>query len=178
MNKVDINKIEGIKIYDVPFFSDERGMFFESFRKNSYDKIFKQDSISFSKKNVLRGLHYQKKCTQAHLVTIIKGCIFDVTVDLRRSSQTFGKFASVEMSHDGIRQIFLPCGCAHGFQVTSEEAIIHYKLTDYYSKDYEGGIRWNDPYLDIDWPNKKPIISFKDENLKFFNDIKNKENLF
>ena len=132
--------------------------------------------------------HFQKKCTerfalskkktQAHLVTIIKGCIFDVTVDLRRSSKTFGKFASIKLSHDGIRQIFLPIGCAHGFQVTSQEAIIHYKLTDYYSKGDEGGIRWNDPYLDIDWPNKKPIISLKDENLKFFNDIENKETLF
>jgi dTDP-4-dehydrorhamnose 3,5-epimerase len=178
MNKVDINKIEGIKIYDIPSFSDERGTFFESFRKNNYNKVFKQDSVSFSKKNVLRGLHYQKKKTQAHLVTIIKGCIFDVTVDLRRRSKTFGKFASITLSHDGIRQVFLPIGCAHGFQVTSKEAIIHYKLTDYYSKGDEGGIRWNDPYLDIDWPNKKPIISSKDENLKFFNDIENKETLF
>ncbi len=178
MNKVDINKIEGIKIYDIPFFSDERGMFFESFRQHSYNKGFKQDSVSFSKKNVLRGLHYQKKKTQAHLVTIIKGSIFDVAVDLRRSSKTFGKFASIKLSHDGIRQVFLPIGCAHGFQVTSHEAIIHYKLTNYYSKGDEGGIRWNDPYLDIDWPNKKPIVSSKDENLKFFNDIENKETLF
>ena len=87
-------------------------------------------------------------------------------VKIRKNSKTYGEWVSINLSSQKQNSIFVPEGCAHGFQVTSEEAIIHYKLTDYYSKAYEGGIRWNDPYLDIDWPNKKPIISFKDENLK------------
>lgn len=170
--KVNINKIKGVKTFKVDIFEDQRGFFFETYKKKNNFKVnFLQDNISLSKKNVLRGLHYQIKKTQGHLVTLIKGKIFDVVVDLRKSSPTFKDYASYELSEKGERQIFLPPGCAHGFQVLSKEALILYKCTNFYSPKDERGILWNDPFLNIDWPNNNPVVNEKDLKYPLFNDI-------
>ena len=177
--KVNINEIKGVKTFKTDVFEDERGFFFEAFKNNKDLKFnFLQDNISLSKKNVLRGLHYQIKKTQGHLVTIIKGKIFDVVVDLRKSSRTFKHYASYELSEKGERQVFLPPGCAHGFQVLSKEALIFYKCTNYFSPKDERGILWNDPFLKIEWPNSKPIINEKDLKYPLFSDVLKKGDFF
>lgn len=170
--KVNIKKIKGVKTFKVDFFEDQRGFFFEAYKKKNYFKVnFLQDNISLSKKNVLRGLHYQIKKTQGHLITIIRGKIFDVVVDLRKSSPTFKDYASYELSEKGNRQIFLPPGCAHGFQVLSKEALILYKCTNFYSPKDERGILWSDPFLKIDWPNNNPVVNEKDLKYPLLSDI-------
>ena len=155
-------------------FHDERGFFFESysqavFKANGINAAFVQDNQSYSKKNVLRGLHYQTGAfAQGKLVRVIKGKALDVAVDLRKDSPTYGKYDSVILDDVKCNMLYIPEGFAHGF-LALEETILTYKCTSVYNKSSEGGIIWNDPDLNIDWQAKDPIISEKDMELKYFN---------
>ena len=160
-------------------FPDDRGFFFENFQKSTFstngiDKQFVQDNISHSTKGILRGLHYQKNPTaQAKLLTIIKGEIFDVAVDIRKNSPTFGKWVGEKLSSDGHKLIFIPEGFAHGFCVLSDYAEILYKVNKEYSPKHEEGIIWNDKKINISWPIKNPIISKKDKELTTLENLDN-----
>lgn len=169
MNIVETN-IPDLKIIEPKVFGDERGFFFESFNCKKFseaigrDVVFVQDNHSKSARNVLRGLHYQIQHTQAKLVRVVSGEVFDVAVDLRRSSPTFGKWLGVMLSAENNRQLWIPEGFAHGFVVTSDSAEFLYKTTDYWYPEYERTIIWNDPQLDIDWPlDEVPVVSAKDQ---------------
>jgi dTDP-4-dehydrorhamnose 3,5-epimerase len=162
-------RIEGLKILTPRVFEDSRGYFFESFNARSFESAvspgtkFVQDNESFSGRGVLRGLHYQVVQPQGKLVRVVAGEVFDVAVDLRRSSPTFGEWEGVMLSAENKRQFWVPVGFAHGFLVTSETAIVGYKTTDYYSPDGERAIAWNDPDLAIEWPaGVSPLVSDKD----------------
>jgi dTDP-4-dehydrorhamnose 3,5-epimerase len=146
---------------------DSRGYFLESYQAERYaqagmPKRFVQDNISCSRRGVLRGLHYQLRRPQGKLLWVIVGEVFDVVVDIRRGSPTWGKWFGVTLSDHGHQQIYVPEGFAHGFCVTSESAIVSYKCTDYYAPGDEGGIRWDDPTLAIPWPVNRPVLSEKD----------------
>ena len=163
--------IEGLLLLSPRKFEDERGFFFEAWRKDAFDRLigrsidFVQDNVSFSRCGVLRGLHFQREPhAQGKLVSVSSGRIFDVAVDLRRGSPTFGRHAAVELSSQDSRMLWVPEGFAHGFLVLSDEATVHYKTTRPYAPEHEGAVRWNDPELAIEWPldGKKPIISPKD----------------
>ncbi len=150
-------------------FGDERGFFQESYNRRVFRKVmgidpeFVQDSHSRSGMNVLRGLHYQITRPQGKLVRVVRGSVFDVAVDLRRSSSTFGHWVGAELSEDNHRQFWIPSGFAHGFLVLSPQADVLYKSSDYYAPDYERCIRWDDRDLGIEWPlNTDPVISQKD----------------
>ena len=162
-------------------FPDDRGFFFENFQKSTFstngiDKQFVQDNISHSTKGILRGLHYQKNPTaQAKLLTIIKGEIFDVAVDIRKNSPTYGKWVGEILSENNHNSLYIPEGFAHGFCVLSEEADVFYKVTQEYSPKDERGIIWNDPEIDITWPIDKPILQEKDSVLPI---LKNADNDF
>jgi len=149
-------------------FEDERGFFMETYKCSDFAKFgikekIVQENHSKSKKNVLRGLHYQKNPkAQAKLVRCIRGKIFDVAVDIRKGSPTYGKWVGVILSQDNKKELYIPAGFAHGFCVLSEEAEIVYKTDNEYSPEYERGILWNDPALNIKWPIKSPLISQKD----------------
>jgi dTDP-4-dehydrorhamnose 3,5-epimerase len=155
-------------------FNDERGYFFENFnhsrfKQDQIDLNFIQENFSKSKKNVIRGLHFQKPPkAQAKLVTAVSGEIFDVAVDLRKNSPTFGKWVSEILSEINHKSLYVPEGFAHGFCVLSEGATVVYKINQEYSPDHEQGIIWNDPDIDISWPISEPIISEKDQNLLLF----------
>ena len=150
--------IPDVYIIEPRVFNDERGYFFEAFKKEDFEahvgKVdFVQDNESKSVRGVLRGLHYQKgEFSQAKLVRVIKGKVIDVAVDLRRSSPTFGKHVAVELSEENKLQLFIPRGFAHGFLVLSDEAVFDYKVDNAYAPQAEAGIRWNDPVLGIEWP--------------------------
>jgi dTDP-4-dehydrorhamnose 3,5-epimerase len=151
-------------------FSDDRGFFSEYFRESLFvTKIktrFIQDNFSYSIKNVLRGLHYQRgPKTQAKLVATLSGTIFDVAVDIRRGSPTYGRWVGVTLSEENHKILYIPEGFAHGFCVTSNEAKVLYKVNREYSPQHEAGIIWNDPKLNIKWPTDKPIVSQKDAAL-------------
>ncbi len=164
-------KLKGCFILEPKIFEDSRGYFFESFNKNTFNKLigqninFIQDNESFSVKATLRGLHYQKgKYSQAKLVRVIKGCVLDIAVDIRKDSLTYGKYVSLELSETNKKQLFIPRGFAHGFIVLSDTAVFSYKCDNYYNKESEGGIIYNDESLKIDWKLNKEefIISEKD----------------
>jgi len=164
-------KIPEVLIIEPKIFGDERGFFFESYNKNKFkeftdiDVDFVQDNHSKSSKGVLRGLHYQIKQPQGKLVRVVSGEIFDVAVDVRKSSATFGQWVSVLLSSKNHRQLWVPEGFAHGFVVLSDTAEFLYKTTDYYAPEYERSIRWNDLDIAIDWPiNFEPQLSEKDKN--------------
>lgn len=157
-------KIYGLKIIKSKNFYDQRGFFREVFKKKKIKNNFVFGCLSRSKKNVLRGLHLQTKFSQAKLITVLKGKIYDVIVDLRKRSKTFGQIFSITLSDDEPRSIIIPRGCAHGYLGLGRENIIYYLCDNYRSKKHEIGIMWNDKDLAIKWPIKKPIISFKDEN--------------
>ena len=151
---------------------DNRGYFFESFRSNSFKEIdFVQDNISFSIKGTLRGLHYQYEYAQSKLITVIKGEIFDVIVDLRRDSETFLKKNVFNLSDKKINQIFIPRGYAHGFQCVSDEAIIYYKTDNYYTQNDQYGVNPFDHELNIGWPLSKKIINQKDSSLPNLSEV-------
>jgi len=161
--------LEGVLIIEPDVFGDERGYFIETFHRKRYKKEgvdieFVQDNLSFSKKDIIRGLHYQFPNAQAKLVQVIKGEVFDVTVDIRRGSPTFGQWINVVLSDENKRQIFIPEGFAHGFCVLSDATFLSYKCNAFYGPDSEGGILWSDPDLGIDWPVKQPVLSDKDSN--------------
>ncbi|WP_226645077.1 dTDP-4-dehydrorhamnose 3,5-epimerase [Microbulbifer variabilis] len=168
--KVIETAIPDVKILEPKVFGDERGFFFESYRQDLFnrecaERIFVQDNHSKSTQGILRGLHYQTQQTQGKLVRVTKGEVFDVAVDLRKSSPTFGQWVGVTLSAENKRQLWVPEGFAHGFYVTSAEAEFVYKCTDYYAPEYEHSIRWDDPELAIEWPlvdGKAPQLSTKD----------------
>lgn len=167
--KVTATPLEGLFIIEPKVFGDSRGYFFESFHAERYREAgihcdFVQDNISRSQKGVLRGLHFQAKRAQDKLVTVIKGEVFDVAVDIRVGSATFGQWYGVMLSDHNHKQFFIPQGFAHGFYVLSEFADFHYKCSDYYAPEFESGIIWNDPELAIDWPlEAEPVLSDKDK---------------
>lgn len=167
--KVISTKIPDVLIIEPKIFGDERGFFFESFNKKQFkavtgiEKEFVQDNHSRSSKGVLRGLHYQIKQPQGKLVRVVSGEVFDVAVDLRKSSATFGLWTGVNLSADNKRQLWVPEGFAHGFVVLSDAAEFLYKTTDYYAPEYERCIHWNDAELGIDWQYPgEPQVSAKD----------------
>jgi len=170
--------IKGVWILTPKVFNDNRGYFFEAWKKSDFEahvgKVdFIQDNESKSSYGVLRGLHYQKgEYSQAKLVRVIKGKVLDVAVDLRKSSPTFGKHVMVELSEDNKRQLFIPRGFAHGFLVLSPEAIFTYKVDNIYAPAHEASIRWNDPQIGINWPidQKDVVTSPKDLEGKKFKD--------
>ncbi len=161
--------LEDLKLFKLQIFHDERGAFFESWRHKEYEKIgikekFVQDNVSFSRRGVLRGLHYQKN--QGQLVTIGFGKIFDVVVDIRPDSKTYKKYFSIELNAQDPYQLYMPPGFAHGFCVLSNMAVVNYKCTQYYNASHEGGIIWNDPEIGIQWPTKEYNISTKDQSFR------------
>ncbi len=163
-------EIPDVLIIEPKIFSDDRGFFFESFNENDFSAVvgrqvnFVQDNHSFSKKGVLRGLHYQVHQTQGKLVRVSRGNVFDVVVDLRQSSKTFGQWIGIELSADNKKQLWIPEGLAHGFLVLSDEAEFLYKTTDYWCGMSEKCIMWNDSTLNIQWPDVgiQPVLNSKD----------------
>lgn len=168
--KVIDTDIDAVKIIEPDVFGDSRGFFLESFNAKRFAEAtgvelpFVQDNHSRSQQGVLRGLHYQIKQAQGKLVRVVRGSVFDVAVDLRRSSPTFGVWVGVELTEDNNRQLWVPPGFGHGFLVTSTSADFLYKTTDYYAPEHERSILWNDPALGIEWPlNGEPMLSGKDK---------------
>ena len=162
-------RFQNLKIIQHKKHGDKRGYLRETFRK----KIIKWDNLIFdyattSKKNVLRGFHFQTKYLQAKYVTVLKGKILDVVVDLRAKSKTFGKSFNIELSENNCKSLYIPEGFAHAYYSFSDLNIIYYKLSNYYHPEYEDGILWNDKVLKIKWPTKSPIVSKKDKKLKTF----------
>ena len=159
--------LKDVLILEPRIFEDPRGFFVETYQKTRYtdagvDADFVQDNLSFSRNNTLRGLHFQYPHDQAKLVQVLQGEVFDVAVDIRRGSPSFGKWCTSCLSAENKRQMFIPAGFAHGFCVLSDIAVFHYKCSDYYSPECESGVLWCDPDLGIDWPVKEPILSEKD----------------
>lgn len=161
MGQITVEKnaggIEGLAVIEPKVFGDKRGYFVETYNEKDmkeagFDVTFVQDNQSSSTKGVLRGLHFQKQYPQGKLVRVMKGRVFDVAVDLREKSATYGKWFGVELSEDNFKQFYIPEGFAHGFLVLSESAVFCYKCTDFYHPGDEGGIAWNDPKIGIDWP--------------------------
>ncbi len=167
MIKVKKTSLEGFLIVEVETFKDDRGFFLETFQEKSYKEAgitdkFVQDNQSRSSKGVLRGMHFQVKRPQAQIVTVMRGCIFDVGVDLRQNSSTFGQWYGVELSDVGQRQVYMAPGIAHGFCVLSDLADLHYKVSRFYDPDDECGMAWNDSEVNIDWPSITPLIHQRD----------------
>ena len=171
--------IEGLYVIEPTVYGDNRGYFMETYNFNDFkeaglDMEFVQDNQSKSKKGVLRGLHFQKKHPQGKLVRVIKGVVFDVAVDIRKGSKTYGKWFGVTLSEENKKQFYIPCGFAHGFLVLSDEAEFCYKCTDFYHPEDEGGIAWDDPDIGIKWPLgsiKEIILSEKDKNRNQLKDL-------
>lgn len=165
---VSETRLSGVLLLEPRVFEDERGSFFESWSEERYRQVgipgpFVQDNVSMSHRNVLRGLHYQESPrAQGKLVSVLQGRVFDVAVDLRSGSPTFGGWVGFELCSDRRGQLYLPPGCAHGFAVLSETAVFSYKCTDYYSPEHERSLRWNDPDIGIEWPLRRPVVSPKD----------------
>ena len=173
--KLTLTPIKDLVIIEPKVFGDERGYFYEAYNKNTFhelglDYVFVQDNQSFSRKGVLRGLHFQKNYPQAKLVRVIEGEVFDVAVDLRKDSPTFGKWYGVVLSGENKKMFMIPRGFAHGFLVLSETAIFSYKCDDFYHPNDEGGIIYNDPTIGVEWPKLdcEIILSEKDKAHKPF----------
>lgn len=167
--KITPTAIPEVLVLEPQVFGDERGFFFESYNARRFEQLtgcsaaFVQDNHSRSARNVLRGLHYQVRQSQGKLVRVLAGAVYDVVVDLRRSSPFFGRWVGVELSADNHRQLWVPPGFAHGFVVTSESAECLYKTTDYWSPEHERSLLWNDPEIGIEWPiDGLPMLSGKD----------------
>ncbi|MDT3672282.1 MAG: dTDP-4-dehydrorhamnose 3,5-epimerase [Aromatoleum sp.] len=165
--------IPDVLVIEPKVFGDARGFFFESFNARAFrdatglEETFVQDNHSRSARGVLRGLHYQIRQPQGKLVRVVRGAVFDVAVDLRRASPTFGRWAGVELSEDNHRQFWVPPGFAHGFVVLTESADFLYKTTDYYAPEHERCLKWDDPAVGIDWPlDAEPVLSAKDRDGK------------
>ena len=176
--KITALKIPDVKLIEPEVFEDDRGYFYELFNEKKFNELlgktyrFIQDNCAYSKKNVLRGLHYQLNKPQAKLITVTSGKIFDVAVDIRKHSPTYGKYVSAILSSENKSSLFLPKGFAHGYLVLSDFAEISYKVNQPWSKDTEQSLLWNDNELNIDWPVKNNlIISNKDLNATKFNSI-------
>lgn len=166
-----------VKLIALRVFPDERGHFVESFREREYQGLpgqngpFMQDNFSQSKRDVLRGLHFQNPNGQGKLVRALQGSVYDVTVDVREGSPTFGQWQALVLSGDEPRQLWIPPGYAHGFLVLSEQALVEYKCTAYYAPQSEACLRWNDPNLGIDWPCDAPLLSDKDRGGKTLKEL-------
>jgi dTDP-4-dehydrorhamnose 3,5-epimerase len=176
--KIIDTAIADVKILEPNVFGDERGFFLETyrddwFRENIADVTFVQDNHSKSVRGILRGMHYQTEQTQGKLVRIIQGEVYDVAIDMRKSSLTYGKWVGVTLNCKNKRQLWVPEGFAHGFYVTSETAEFVYKCTNYYAPEFEKSVLWNDPLLGVTWPlykGEKPNLSAKDKMGLLFND--------
>lgn len=174
--KIQKTDIEGVLVIEPAVFSDERGYFMETYHQKRYlemgiSSVFLQDNLSYSVRGTLRGLHYQYPNAQAKLVQVVRGEIYDVAVDIRPESTTFGKWVGVYLDSDTKRQLFIPEGFAHGFAVISDYALFTYKCSDLYDPSSEKGIIWNDPGLAIDWPVTSPLLSEKDQQYQALRDI-------
>lgn len=188
MSKFEFIKtsIPDLYIIECKVFGDQRGYFTESYSKEAFHKAgltmdFVQDNESKSNKGVLRGLHFQTKHSQGKLVRVVKGEVYDVAVDLRQGSPTFGKWEGALITEDNKRQFYIPEGFAHGFLVLSDEAVFTYKCTDYYAPDYDGGILWKDPDIGIKWPLEaieQVILSEKDKAQQSLKQFKKSDNPF
>ena len=165
-------KFKDLVIYEKNTYKDKRGYFRELYLQKHFKTKFPFDVMSHSKKNVLRGLHLQLKNSQAKLITVLKGEIFDVCVDCRKNSKTFGKYFSIKLSDKENKSLFIPAGFAHGVYALSKEVVIHYKCSKYRHANSETGIIWNDKDLKINWPSKKVTLSKKDKNNISFKDFK------
>lgn len=166
--KVTAFDIPGVLLIESTPFRDHRGLFCETYHAERYAQAgladrFVQDNFSRSVRGTLRGLHYQEPHAQGKLVMVLEGAVYDVVVDIRRGSPTFGKWRGFDLSSDNFRQLYVPPGCAHGFCVISDQAGVLYKCTDFYSPQDERGIVWNDPMLAISWPVTSPLLSAKDQ---------------
>ena len=180
-------KLEGVYIIEPNIFGDERGYFMEIYNKEQFSEAglnmtFVQENESKSSKGVLRGLHFQKKHSQGKLVRVTKGEVFDVAVDLRDGSPTYRQWEGVILSEENKKQFYIPKGFAHGFLVLSDEAVFNYKCTDFFAPEYDGGVMWNDPDINIIWPlerienvilseKDKTHLNLKDLNLKEYEDF-------
>lgn len=175
--QVSRTPLEGLLQIDTVLWRDARGAFVETYHRERYREVgieapFVQDNFSWSHRHVLRGLHYQLSRPQGKLVMVVEGCIFDVAVDIRKGSPTFGQWYGTELSSENGRQLYIPPGYAHGFCVLSERAGFLYKCTDYYVPSDERGIRWNDPGLAIPWPVTDPLVSPKDQVYKTLAEVR------
>ena len=172
--KIISTKFSGLKVFQSKNYEDSRGLFKEVFKKKFFkNKKFVFGCTSTSKKNVIRGLHLQTKFAQEKYVSILKGSILDVVVDLRKGSKTFGKHFKIILSDKNAKSLFIPSGFAHGLLGLKKENIIYYYCTNYRSAKHETGVLWNDKKLNIKWPIKKPTISLKDKKNLTFNEFKN-----
>jgi dTDP-4-dehydrorhamnose 3,5-epimerase len=174
--KIYKTKIKGLVLIKQKKYFDKRGYFFETYNNKIYSKIgisekFLQDNFSISKKNVLRGLHYQNKNPQGKLISVVKGSILDIAVDIRKGSKTYGKYQAFILSEENCKQLWIPKNFAHGFLTLSSNTIVNYKCTELYDPHDQNTIIWNDEDLNIDWQIKKPLISKKDENGFLFKDL-------
>jgi dTDP-4-dehydrorhamnose 3,5-epimerase len=175
MNIIETDLPE-VLIVEPKVFGDDRGFFIETWNRQRYaaagiDVDFVQDNLSFSRRGTLRGLHYQNPNAQGKLVHVLQGEVYDVAVDVRAGSPTFGRWVAVTLSSENRRQIYVPPGFAHGFCVVSEAALFAYKCTALYSPQTEGSIRWNDPKLSIPWPVGEPILSAKDKTAPLLSEV-------
>lgn len=174
--EIEPTPIEGVRIIIPKVFSDPRGYFMETYQRERFEAAglpghFVQDNLSYSRRGTLRGLHFQAPRAQAKLVQVIAGEIFDVAVDIRSGSPTFGQWFGLELSSTNHRQLFIAAGLAHGFCVLSDEAHVVYKCTDYYAPEDEGGLLWSDPDVGIDWPVASPLLSEKDRAYPLLRDL-------
>ena len=176
MEIIDLS-LPGLKLIRLNVFDDERGFFKECYRKPRYNEYgieceFVQDNLSYSKKDVIRGMHFQTEPGQAKLVSVLQGEIFDVAVDLRPDSPYFGKWEGVRLSAENHEQLFIPIGFAHGFCVMSGQgAHVHYKVSSVYDHVTERTFRYDDPHVKIEWPTKTPVISARDQTSPYFREI-------
>ena len=188
MGKINLvkTKLEGVYIIEPTVFGDNRGYFMESYSERDFHEAgltmkFVQDNESRSKKGVLRGLHFQTKHTQGKLVRVVEGEVFDVAVDLRAGSPTFGQWTGVTLTAENKKQFYIPEGFAHGFLVLSDVATFQYKCTDYYAPEFDGGVLWNDSDINIEWPLEgieEVLLSDKDQKQQTLKEFMSKENPF
>ena len=173
----ETTSIPGVRVFTPSIFGDARGFFLQTYQTREYaaaglDRVFVQDNLSRSCRGTVRGLHYQLNHPQAKLVSVLRGAVLDVAVDIRRGSPTFGRFEAVELSEDNRKQFFIPEGFAHGFRVLSDTADFFYKCADFYTPGDEYGVKWDDPDLAIPWGDlADPIVSSKDLKLPRLADV-------
>mgnify|MGYP006279950329 CR=1 FL=1 len=168
--------LPGVRVIEPDVYSDDRGSFMETWNARDYGKhgldvTFVQDNLSRSQTNVLRGLHFQNPRPQGKLISVLQGAVYDVVVDVRADSSTFGQWEGMRLSADNARQLYVPEGFAHGFVVTSGEALFHYKCTDFYHPESEAVVRWDDEQIGIDWPVQDPILSDRDRTAPRLQDL-------
>jgi dTDP-4-dehydrorhamnose 3,5-epimerase len=174
--KVEKTPLEGVLLIEPSVFGDPRGFFMEAWQHEKYAEagitdVFVQDNISYSRHGVLRGIHFQNPGQQGKLVYVVRGAVLDVAVDLRRGSPTFKQWFATELSFKNARQMYIPPGMGHGFCVLSKEAVFVYKCTEYYKREFERTLRWDDPSIGVEWPAGDHILSEKDANAPYLKDL-------